>query len=114
MKLAPVAVSAAILLLTLATSTNSQTTPSPGQPTESATRTNFASNTPVQAPSQVSTAQAQPSVRPLTGEEMGDLYMARKQYYEAAETYKRLTEQEPRNAIYLNKLGIALHQQEAL
>ena len=27
---------------------------------------------------------------------------------------KKLTDQEPKNAIYLNKLGIALHQQEAL
>jgi tetratricopeptide (TPR) repeat protein len=45
---------------------------------------------------------------------MGDLYMARKQYFEAAQAYKKLTDQEPKNAIYLNKLGIALHQQEAL
>jgi tetratricopeptide (TPR) repeat protein len=45
---------------------------------------------------------------------MGDLFMARKQYYEAAQTYKELSDKEPRNAVYLNKLGIALHQQAAL
>jgi tetratricopeptide (TPR) repeat protein len=114
MKLAPVAVSASILLLTLAVPTNSQTTPSPGQPTEDGTRASFANSAPpMQAPSQLSSA-ATPAVRQLSGEEMGDLFMARKQYYEAAQTYKKLTEQEPRNAVYLNKLGIALHQQDAL
>jgi tetratricopeptide (TPR) repeat protein len=50
----------------------------------------------------------------LTDEQMGDLYMVRKQFREAAETFKKLADQDPRNAVYLNKLGIALHQQEAL
>ena len=63
-------------------------------------------------------AQSDPSVivvRPeLTMEQLADLYMVRKDYREAAETYKRLTDENPRNAVYLNKLGIALHQQEAL
>ena len=54
-------------------------------------------------------------VRPdLTDEQMGDLYMARKEYREAMLLYKRLTDQNPQNPIYLNKLGIALHQQTAL
>jgi tetratricopeptide (TPR) repeat protein len=50
----------------------------------------------------------------ISDEQMGDLYMVRKQYREAAEMYKKLSDQEPRNATYLNKLGIALHQQTAL
>jgi tetratricopeptide (TPR) repeat protein len=50
----------------------------------------------------------------LTDEQMGDLYMVRKQYREAAGMFKKLCDQEPRNPVYLNKLGIALHQQEAL
>lgn len=50
----------------------------------------------------------------LTDEQMGDLYMVRKQYREAAELFKKLTDQNPKNPIYLNKLGIALHQQQAL
>ena len=50
----------------------------------------------------------------LTDEEMADLYMARKDYREAAGLYKRLSDKSPQNPVYLNKLGIALHQQEAL
>ncbi|HEY2352478.1 MAG TPA: tetratricopeptide repeat protein [Candidatus Acidoferrum sp.] len=54
-------------------------------------------------------------VRPaLSSEQLADLYMVRKDYREAAETYKRLADEHPRNAVFLNKLGIALHQQEAL
>lgn len=54
-------------------------------------------------------------VRPdLSDEQMADLYMARKEYREASQLYKRLTEQDPKNAVYLNKLGISLHQQAAL
>lgn len=54
-------------------------------------------------------------VRPDLGDEqLGDLYMARKDYREAAEVYKKLSDHEPRNPVYLNKLGIALHQQAAL
>lgn len=69
-------------------------------------------------------AQAQPQsagassvivVRPeLTDEQLADLYMVRKDYREAAQVYKRLADQDPRNPVYLNKLGIALHQQAAL
>ncbi|HKT46512.1 MAG TPA: tetratricopeptide repeat protein [Candidatus Acidoferrales bacterium] len=50
----------------------------------------------------------------LTDEQLADLEMVRKDYRSAAEIYRRLSEQQPRNAVYLNKLGIALHQQTAL
>ena len=54
-------------------------------------------------------------VRPdLSDEQMADLYMARKEYREASVVYKRLTDKQPQNPVYLNKLGIALHQQLAL
>jgi len=54
-------------------------------------------------------------VRPeITDEQMGDLYMVRKQFREAAGMFKKLADQDPRNPVYLNKLGIALHQQAAL
>lgn len=54
-------------------------------------------------------------VRPeLTDEQLADLYMVRKDYREAAQVYKRLSDQSPRNPVYLNKLGIAFHQQAAL
>jgi tetratricopeptide (TPR) repeat protein len=114
MKLVSLAVSGSILLLTFAVPSNSQTTP------QQLTSQMFADgdrSIPIsmQAPSQVSNATAPPgAVRVLSQEEMGDLFMARKQYFEAAQTYKNLSDQNPRNAVYLNKLGIALHQQEAL
>jgi len=50
----------------------------------------------------------------LTDEQMGDLLMIRKQFREAAELFKKLSDENPRNPVYLNKLGIALHQQAAL
>ena len=54
-------------------------------------------------------------VRPqVTTEQLADIYMARKDYREAAETYKHLADENPRNPVYLNKLGIALHQQASL
>lgn len=54
-------------------------------------------------------------VRPdLTDEQMADLYMARKEYREASQLYKRLVDQNPQNAVYQNKLGIAMHQQTVL
>jgi tetratricopeptide (TPR) repeat protein len=50
----------------------------------------------------------------LTDEQMGDLLMIRKQFREAAGVFKKLSDENPKNPVYLNKLGIALHQQEAL
>jgi tetratricopeptide (TPR) repeat protein len=47
------------------------------------------------------------SVRPqLTIEQRGDIFMARKMYREAVETYKEA----PESAILMNKIGIAYHQ----
>lgn len=68
----------------------------------------------MQTPAQVSTANATPPERRLSEEETGDLFMARKQYREASETYKRLSQENPKSALFMNKLGIALHQQAAL
>jgi tetratricopeptide (TPR) repeat protein len=54
-------------------------------------------------------------VRPdLSDEQMADLYMARKEYREASQLYKRLADQNPQNAVYFNKLGISMHQQTVL
>jgi tetratricopeptide (TPR) repeat protein len=89
----------------------SLTVPSIGQTSDDSRKESFV---PMQTQSQVSNAAANSADRQLSGEEMGDLYMARKQYREATEQYRSLSEQNPRNAVYLNKLGIALHQQTAL
>lgn len=69
------------------------------------------------APQSENPAQAQTGANPaepVSDEKAADLRMARKEYAEAAEIYKRLLERDPRNAVYLNKLGIAYHQQTQL
>src|SRR6266478_6405680 len=89
----------------------SLTLPSIGQTSDDPRKEAFA---PMQTQSQVSNAAATPVEPQLSGEQLGDLYMARKQYREASEQYKLLSQQDPHNAVYLNKLGISLHQQTAL
>ena len=100
-----VAFSASFLLVSL-------TLPTIGQTSDDSRKESFVP--PMQTQSQVSNAPANPADRPISGEELGDLYMARKDYHEAMEQYKLLSEQNPHNAVYLNKLGIALHQQTVL
>jgi tetratricopeptide (TPR) repeat protein len=89
----------------------SLTLPSIGQTSDDSRKEAFV---PMQTQSQVSNAAANPAERQISGEELGDLYMARKQYREAMEQYRMLSAQNPHNAVYWNKLGIALHQQTAL
>jgi tetratricopeptide (TPR) repeat protein len=88
--------------------------PSAGQSLVDRTESQVAPRVPQATPQ----SQAESSVivvRPeLSDEQLGDLYMVRKDYREAAALYKRLADQNPKNAVYLNKLGIALHQQSAL
>ena len=97
------AVPAALILVSLSI-------PSAGQTTDD---TSPASNyvAPIQIPVQVS---AQSAAQKLTPEELADILMARKEYREAAFSYKKLADQNPRNSVYWNKLGIALHQQAEL
>jgi len=97
------AVPAALILVSLSI-------PSAGQTTDD---TSPAANyvAPIQAPVQVS---AQSAAQKLTPEELADILMARKEYREAAFSYKKLADQNPRNSVYWNKLGIALHQQSEL
>jgi tetratricopeptide (TPR) repeat protein len=90
----------------------SLTLPSIGQTSDDTRKESFVP--PMQTQSQVSTATVNPAEHEITDEEKGDLYMARKQYREAMDQYRMLCEQNPRNAVFLNKLGIALHQQTAL
>lgn len=50
----------------------------------------------------------QPTMTPMQLEELrADILMARKMYPEAIRAYERLTRQEPKNAVVLNKLGVA-------
>src|SRR5713101_359877 len=98
---------AVVLLLALSIPSTGQTfVETPGAPV--APRV---AQSPSQSPAESSVNVVKPG---LSDEQLGDLYMARKEYREAAFSYKRLADQEPRNPVYLNKLGIALHQQAAL
>jgi tetratricopeptide (TPR) repeat protein len=100
------AIPAGFLLLSLAV-------PSTGRATQDAlTETGSATIQLMQAPQQVAAVPTAP--KKLTDEQMGDLYMARKDFREASIAYKELLRQSPRNAVYMNKLGIALHQQAEL
>jgi len=47
----------------------------------------------------------------LSDEELGRLYIVRKQFREAQQIFHRLTVQQPKNAVYWNELGITLHNQ---
>jgi tetratricopeptide (TPR) repeat protein len=67
---------------------------------------------PIQAPVQESSAASAP---PTTQREKDELqariYMAKKQYPEAAQVYSKLAQENPKEAAYLNYLGIALLQE---
>ncbi len=80
--------------------------------------TSPASAQPLVPSTQANPPQAAPvqSLRnPRQEEELrADTLMARKQYSDAVVIYKKLIEQEPQNAVLLNKLGIAYHQQTLL
>jgi len=98
---------AVVLLLALSIPSTGQTfVETPGAPV--APRV---AQSPSQSPAESSVIVVKPE---LTDEQLADLYMARKDFREAAFSYKRLTDQHPQNPVYLNKLGIALHQQAAL
>ncbi|MCY4188987.1 MAG: tetratricopeptide repeat protein [Bryobacterales bacterium] len=51
-----------------------------------------------------------PAASELSAERRGDIYMARKMYREASDTYKEALRREPDSAKLINKLGISYHQ----
>ena len=51
-----------------------------------------------------------PAAQDLSLERRGDIYMARKMYREAGDTYKEAILVEPNSAKLINKLGISYHQ----
>jgi tetratricopeptide (TPR) repeat protein len=102
-----VAFPAVVLLFTVCISSAGQTfVETPGAPVVPG-----AVQSQSQLPAQSSVIVVKPE---LTDEQLADLYMARKDFREAALSYKRLADQNPQNPVYLNKLGIAMHQQAAL
>ena len=65
-------------------------------------------DTPPPSPS----ASATPA--PVSQEDMAKLYLIRKEYPAAEVLFRKLTQQQPKNALYWNELGITLHNQAEL
>jgi tetratricopeptide (TPR) repeat protein len=63
-----------------------------------------------QNPDSFHTTPEQPVSSMDSVEKQGDLYMARKFFKEASETYTKAIASDPRNFMLYNKLGIAYHQ----
>lgn len=53
-----------------------------------------------------------PSASEITPEKRGDIFVARKMYREAVDSYQQAVKESPRNARLYNKLGISYHRQE--
>jgi tetratricopeptide (TPR) repeat protein len=68
-----------------------------------------ASDAPTAAAPKSPTSQDS-SAAPMTAQLRADLFMARKEYREAAEAYQRVLEHDPGNAEILNKVGIAYEE----
>lgn len=64
-----------------------------------------------QTPSATSAAPVSP---PLSDEQMARLMLVRKQYAEAETIFRRLTHEQPKNAVYWNELGITYQNQSEL
>ncbi|GAC1634887.1 MAG: hypothetical protein NVS9B14_11460 [Candidatus Acidiferrum sp.] len=103
MKSLRLAIRAAVLLLVFTVVSAGQTKDEP--------RENLAFAPSIQAPSQEVRHDMPVTTRQLTSEEMADLMMARKEFREAALAYKKIADEDPKNAIIYNKLGIALHKE---
>jgi len=63
---------------------------------------------------QASAKSQEPQSERETLEKRGDVFMARKDYREAASTYQKVIKLDPRNAVLHNKLGISYQQQTRL
>jgi tetratricopeptide (TPR) repeat protein len=75
----------------------------------------LAQTPPETAPSQAANASTQSTQSaPLSTEDLAKLYLVRKEYKEAEDLFRKLTAQQPTNAVYWNELGISLHNQTQL
>ncbi len=59
-------------------------------------------------------AATEPATPSLTDEQMARLMLVRKQYTEAEAIFRRLTHEQPKNAVYWNELGISYQNQSEL
>src|SRR5208337_2472089 len=66
------------------------------------------------SPQAPSTSATPAQTAPLSAEDLARLYLVRKDYREAEDSFRKLTVKEPKNAVYWNELGISLHNQMQL
>ena len=74
----------------------------------------LAQTTPGTPPPSSGASATPAQAAPLSDEDMAKLYMVRKEYTAAEVLFRKLTRQQPKNALYWNYLGIALHNQSEL
>ena len=65
---------------------------------------------PAQLVDRTGRVDVNPAARELSPERRADIFMARKMYHEAGETYREAIRQDPQSAKLVNKLGISYHQ----
>jgi tetratricopeptide (TPR) repeat protein len=65
-------------------------------------------------PQSTTAASTTPAKPPLNDEQSARLLLVRKEYPEAELIFRRLTREQPKNAIYWNELGISLQNQSQL
>lgn len=103
MKALRLAIPAVVLLLGLTAISVGQTKDGP--------RESLAFAPLMQAPQQEVNHSAPVASHQLTAEDLADLMMARKEFREAVLAYRKIAEENPKNAVIYNKMGIALHKE---
>jgi tetratricopeptide (TPR) repeat protein len=74
----------------------------------------LAQTTPGTPPPSSGASATPAQAAPLSDEDLAKLYLIRKEYVGAEVLFRKLTRQQPKNALYWNELGISLHNQSEL
>jgi tetratricopeptide (TPR) repeat protein len=74
----------------------------------------LAQTTPDTPPPPPSTSAKPAQPAPVSTEDLAKLYLIRKEYAAAEVLFRKLTQEQPKNAVYWNELGIAMHNQAEL
>jgi len=73
-----------------------------------------AQTTPNSPPSSPSDSSTQAQTAPPSDEDMAKLYLIRKDFAAAEAQFRKLTREQPKNALYWDYLGITLHHQQKI
>jgi tetratricopeptide (TPR) repeat protein len=74
----------------------------------------LAQTTPDTPPPSPSASATPAQAAPISTEDLAKLYLIRKEFVAAEVQFRKLTQQQPKNAVYWNELGIAMHNQAEL